>query len=97
MGETRILSKGEVLERVGVTFPTLWKLMRENKFPRSVIIGDGKVGWFAHEIDEYLAKLPRQQYKGDPGRETGDPKKVKAAAASAAHRGHAPGKRRRRL
>jgi len=24
----RLLSKGEVLDKVGVTYPTLWKLMR---------------------------------------------------------------------
>jgi predicted DNA-binding transcriptional regulator AlpA len=30
----RLLSKGEMLDKVGVTYPTIWKLMRDGAFPR---------------------------------------------------------------
>ncbi len=64
---TRLLSRAEVLDKVGVTYPTIWKLMREGAFPRPVVIGGlggGKNAWFEHEVDECLAKMPRRKLKG---------------------------------
>jgi len=76
----RLLSKGDVLDKVGVTYPTIWKLMRAGAFPRSVVIG-GKVLWVEAEIDEYIARLPRRQLKGET---TGVPYRTRKAAAGAA-------------
>lgn len=59
----RLLSKGDVLDKVGVTYPTIWKLIRQGAFPRSVVVG-GKVAWLEHEVDEFIAKLPRRRLKG---------------------------------
>ena len=59
----RLLSKGEMLEKVGVTYPTVWKLMRESSFPRAVVIV-GKNAWFEHEVDAWIAALPRRRLKG---------------------------------
>jgi prophage regulatory protein len=59
----RLLSKDDVLDKVGVSYPTIWKLMREGTFPRSVVVG-GKVAWLEHEVDEFIAKLPRRRLKG---------------------------------
>jgi predicted DNA-binding transcriptional regulator AlpA len=75
----RLLSKGDVLDKVGVTYPTIWKLMREGAFPRSVVIG-GKVLWVEAEIDEYIARLPRRRLKGET---TGVPYRARRAAAGA--------------
>jgi predicted DNA-binding transcriptional regulator AlpA len=60
----RLLSKAEVLERVGVSYPTLWAWMRAGKFPRGVFVG-AKGGWFEDELDAWFANLPRQRLKGD--------------------------------
>jgi prophage regulatory protein len=60
----RLLSKGDVLDKVGVTYPTIWKLMRQGAFPRAVVIGGGKNAWLEHEVDEFIAKLPRRRLKG---------------------------------
>jgi predicted DNA-binding transcriptional regulator AlpA len=63
----RLLSKGEMLDKVGVTYPTIWKLMRAGAFPRPVVIGSspgGKNAWFEHEVDAYLATLPRRRMQG---------------------------------
>jgi len=59
----RLLSKGDVLDKVGVTYPTIWKLMRQGAFPRSVVVG-GKVAWLEHEVDAWIAALPRRRLKG---------------------------------
>jgi prophage regulatory protein len=58
----RLLSKPEVLDRVGVTFPTLWKMMREKKFPQARNLG-GRPAWVESEIDAWIAALPVREYK----------------------------------
>jgi predicted DNA-binding transcriptional regulator AlpA len=60
--EVRLLSKPEVLGRVALTFPTIWKLMREGKFPRGRVLG-GKTVWLESEIGAWIAALPERRYK----------------------------------
>jgi predicted DNA-binding transcriptional regulator AlpA len=64
---SRLISKAEVLARVGVTFPTVWAWMRAGKFPRSREIGS-KAMWLESEISEWIAGLPERKYKGDDQR-----------------------------
>jgi predicted DNA-binding transcriptional regulator AlpA len=61
---TRLLSKNEVLEIVGVTYPSIWSWMRAGAFPRSRIVG-GRSMWRSDEIAEWLAGLPVRPLKGD--------------------------------
>jgi len=63
----RLLSRDEVLDKVGVTYPTIWKLMCEGAFPRPVVVGrnkNGKNAWLEHEVDDFIARLPRRKLKG---------------------------------
>ena len=60
----RLLSKPEVLDRVGVTYPTLWSWMQRGKFPRSRQLG-GKAAWIEAEIEEWINALPVRRLKGD--------------------------------
>src|SRR6516225_4388700 len=53
----RLLDKTEICAIAGVTFPTVWKMMRAGKFPRGRILG-GKTKWLSTEIDAWLASLP---------------------------------------
>jgi predicted DNA-binding transcriptional regulator AlpA len=76
----RLLDRRELTAKVNLTYPTIWKLMREGAFPRSVVIG-GKTLWVEAEIDEYIARLPRRQLKGET---TGVPYRTRKAAAGAA-------------
>jgi predicted DNA-binding transcriptional regulator AlpA len=62
----RLISKPEVLDRVGVTFPTLWAWMRAGTFPRSRDLG-GKACWLESEIDAWIENRPIRRLKGDPG------------------------------
>jgi prophage regulatory protein len=62
--QVRLISKPEVLDRVGVTFPTIWKWMREGKFPRSRVLG-GKTAWIESEVEAWIAALPVRRLKGD--------------------------------
>ena len=60
----RLVFKGELLERTGLSFPTIWKMMREDTFPRARVVG-GKSAWLSSEIDQWIAHLPRRRLKGD--------------------------------
>ena len=60
----QLLSKPEVLDRVGVTYPTLWAWMRQGKFPRSRELG-GKAAWIEAEVEAWIAALPVRRLKGD--------------------------------
>jgi prophage regulatory protein len=60
----RLISKPEVLDRVGVTFPTIWAWMQVGKFPRSRQLG-GKVAWLEHEISAWILARPISRLKCD--------------------------------
>jgi prophage regulatory protein len=64
-GEERLLFKPEVIERTGLSFPTIWGLMRKGEFPRSRIVG-GRSAWLSSEIDAWIRRLPVRKLKGDP-------------------------------
>lgn len=61
----RLISKGEVLGRTGLSYPTLWQWMREGKFPRSRDVG-GRAMWLASDIEKWILSLPLRRLKGDP-------------------------------
>jgi prophage regulatory protein len=63
--DVRLLSKREVLYRVGVTFPTIWNWMRAGKFPRARELGPGKSCWVESEINEWILSRPIRRLKGD--------------------------------
>jgi predicted DNA-binding transcriptional regulator AlpA len=59
----KFIFKSELLERLGQSYPTLWKRMRRGEFPLPRILGNKNV-WLASEVDDYLAGLPCRQYTG---------------------------------
>jgi predicted DNA-binding transcriptional regulator AlpA len=64
--ELRLISKAEVLRRIGVTFPTIWKWMREDKFPRSRNLG-GRAAWIESEVTRWIINCPVVKLKGEDG------------------------------
>ena len=62
--QVRLISKPEVLDRVGVTYPTICLWMREGKFPRSRELG-GKAAWIESEIEAWITARPTRKLKGD--------------------------------
>ncbi len=61
----RLLSRPEVLDLVGVSYPTIWSWMQQGKFPRSRKLGDQKVGWLASELKSWIESRPIMRLKGD--------------------------------
>jgi prophage regulatory protein len=60
----RLILKPEVLDRTGVTYPTIWQWMREGKFPRSRELG-GKSAWVESEVTSWILSRPIRRLKGD--------------------------------
>jgi predicted DNA-binding transcriptional regulator AlpA len=60
----RLLDKREILAITGLTFPTIWKMMRSGNFPRSRVVG-GKSMWRSDEVGDWFAGLPIRRLKGD--------------------------------
>ena len=50
----RMLRRKAVEEITGLSRPTIYRLMNQNKFPRCVRIGDNAVAWDEQEIDDWL-------------------------------------------
>jgi predicted DNA-binding transcriptional regulator AlpA len=59
--ETRLLSKPEVLDRVGVTYPTIWAWMRDGKFPPGRELG-GRTCWKESEVNAWMEARPTRVY-----------------------------------
>ena len=53
---TRLLRKPAVLERVGLSDTTIWRLERAGKFPKSIRISAGAVAWREADIEAWIAE-----------------------------------------
>jgi prophage regulatory protein len=52
-------------DRCGLSFPTIWKKMRDGTFPRSREVGVQKKLWIESEIDAWIDAQPKTRLKGD--------------------------------
>lgn len=50
----RIVRIPEVLSRCGLSRSSVWRLERAGRFPFHVRIGIRAIGWYEHEIDQWL-------------------------------------------
>ena len=66
----RLLSRKEVCERVGVSYPTIWEWARTGRFPKARVLNGGKLGWIESEVEAWILALPLQELKPDDEEET---------------------------
>ncbi len=61
MNHKTVLRLPAVLAKTGLSRSTVYRLESTtgSGFPRRVRLGEHSTGWYEHEIDEYLANLPR--------------------------------------
>ena len=50
-----LLTIEEVGSRIRLAKPTIYKLIREGKFPQQLHLSANKVVWLEREVDEWLA------------------------------------------
>jgi len=55
----KILNQHEVVEMVGLSKVTLWRLEKLGRFPVRLQLGARKMGWREDEIFEWIEKRPR--------------------------------------
>lgn len=55
----KFLRTEQVMEKVGLSRPTIWRMERAGEFPRRRKLGSNSVAWLEHEIDEWMES--RQQ------------------------------------
>jgi prophage regulatory protein len=53
----RIIRKPELLARIGLSDPTIWRMERDGKFPRRLRLGGNSCGWLQSEVDIWLQRL----------------------------------------
>jgi prophage regulatory protein len=61
MKGVRILRRPDIRQRTSYCDSKIDKLEREGKFPARIRLSERAVGWYEHEVDAYLASLPRAQ------------------------------------
>lgn len=57
----RVLRLPEVMDRVGLKRPTIYKRARAGTFPQPIKLGPNSSGWLESEIDAFLAKAKEQR------------------------------------
>ena len=50
----RFLRIDEVIGKVGLSRPTIWRLERSNEFPRRRQLGRNSVAWLEDEIEDWI-------------------------------------------
>ncbi|MBW2631261.1 MAG: AlpA family transcriptional regulator [Deltaproteobacteria bacterium] len=53
---TRVIRKPELLSRVPLSDPTIWRLEKAGRFPKRLQLGGNSVGWIEEEIEAWLAE-----------------------------------------
>ena len=51
-----LLSKAKVIEVTSLSHTTIWRMMKQGKFPKSVKASMGRVAWRKSDIDNWLAE-----------------------------------------
>ena len=64
-GEDRLLRRRDVEARTGLSRTSIYRLMREGRFPEPLKVGPKAVRWPESEIIDWLAARPRA--KGEAG------------------------------
>lgn len=50
----RILRQSEVMQKTGLSRTTLWRLEKQNKFPKKIQISERNIGWLSDDIDDWI-------------------------------------------
>lgn len=52
----RLLRKSEVCARTGLSFTSIWRLMKAGDFPRSVPLTEKLVAWPENEVSAWITR-----------------------------------------
>lgn len=63
MTQIKILRKQSVLDTIGVSSATLWRMCRDGRFPKPIKLGPNSVGWVDEEVQNRLIELIAERDK----------------------------------
>ena len=63
----KILDRIQIREKVGLSLPTIWRMERNGQFPSRIQLGARRIGWYEHEVDEWLEGRKRVNGKESEG------------------------------
>ena len=52
----RIMRKPEILNMIGLSDPTIWRMEKDGKFPKRIRLGGNSCGWLESEVTGWLAE-----------------------------------------
>ena len=73
----RLLRKADVVGLVALSYPTIWRQVRQGRFPAPVRISAGRVAWRESAIRAWMNGLPTSTI-APTARSKGRPKKRRA-------------------
>jgi predicted DNA-binding transcriptional regulator AlpA len=56
------LNKKQLCEKVNLTFPFIWQMIREKRFPEGRAIGSRTL-WVGSEVDAWMRDRPKRVYR----------------------------------
>ena len=66
----RFLRIDEVIDKVGLSRPTIWRLERAGEFPKRRQLGKKSVAWLEQEVEEWLASRAvverQEEFQSEP-------------------------------
>jgi prophage regulatory protein len=62
----KFLRRSEVVERTGLSYPTIWRYERAGKFPSRRELGPNSVAWLEHEIDKWIESRTKRSPLAHP-------------------------------
>ncbi|GFO63164.1 helix-turn-helix transcriptional regulator [Geomonas paludis] len=75
MEADKVIRRRELLQMIGVSAATQWRLEKAGLFPRRIRVGRGAVGWHLAEVEEWLKsrdRVERHMVQRTSGRRAAD-------------------------
>ena len=60
--ERQIIRKKAVKEKTGLSDTTIWRAVHAATFPAPIQLTENRIGWYADEVEAWLASRPRVNY-----------------------------------
>lgn len=57
-GIVRFLRTNQLIEKIGLSRSSIWRLESQGKFPKRRQIGPGAVGWLEEEVEKWMLDRP---------------------------------------
>ncbi|MEL7040494.1 MAG: AlpA family transcriptional regulator [Pseudomonadota bacterium] len=61
----KILRRGDVLDRTGLSVSTLYYFMKKDRFPRPIKLGVRSVGWLEQDINDWIDRCVKDRERNN--------------------------------